>query len=45
MDELLMFVQIGKNKSDDSPDSLTQLEMFIEGKWQRRATRIIRSPI
>ena len=45
MDELLMFVQIGKNKSDDSPDSLTQLEMFIEGKWQRRATKIIRSPI
>jgi hypothetical protein len=31
MDELCMFVTIGKNPFDDSPDSLTQLEMFLEG--------------
>lgn len=31
MDELTMFVQIGKNEHDDSPDSLSQLERFIEG--------------
>lgn len=31
MDELCMFVTIGKNEHDDAPDGLTQLEMFIEG--------------
>lgn len=31
MDELTMFVQIGNNKHDDAPDSLAQLERFIEG--------------
>ena len=30
MDELGMFVSIGKNEHDDAADSLTQLEMFIE---------------
>lgn len=30
MDELTFFVQLGKNVHDDSPDSLTQLQMFIE---------------
>lgn len=31
MDELTKFVQIGDNKNDDSPDSLSQMERFIEG--------------
>ena len=31
MDELCMFVTIGKNEHDDAPDGLTQLEMFREG--------------
>lgn len=31
MDELTTFVQIGDNPHDDSPDSLSQLERFIEG--------------
>lgn len=30
MDELSMFVTIGKNEHDDAPDGLTQLAMFIE---------------
>lgn len=32
MDELTMYVQVGKNEHDDAPDSLAQLERFIEGK-------------
>lgn len=31
MDELTKFVQIGDNDHDDSPDSLSQLERFLEG--------------
>ena len=31
MDELTTFVQIGDNPHDDSPDSLSQLERFLEG--------------
>ena len=31
MDELCMFVTIGKNEHDDAPDGLTQLAMFIDG--------------
>ena len=31
MDELCMFVTVGKNVHDDAADSITQLEMFIEG--------------
>jgi len=31
MDELTSFVQIGNNEHDDSPDSLSQLERFLEG--------------
>lgn len=31
MDELTKFVQIGDNEHDDSPDSLSQLERFLEG--------------
>lgn len=30
MDELTFFVQLGKNTHDDAPDSLSQLQMFIE---------------
>ena len=30
MDELTMFVQIGKNAHDDSPDSLAQLAKFLD---------------
>ena len=30
MEELGMFVSIGKNNHDDAPDSLTQLAIFIE---------------
>ena len=44
MEELTMFVQLGKNKHDDSPDSLAQLERFIEGGFTAKAT-IIKSPI
>lgn len=33
MDELTMFVQIGKNEHDDAADSLAQLEQFIEGGY------------
>ena len=31
MDELTMFVQIGKNEHDDAPDALSQLATFISG--------------
>lgn len=30
MDEMNMFVTVGKNEHDDAPDSLTQLAMFVE---------------
>lgn len=38
MDELITFVQIGKNEHDDSPDSLSQLERFIEGGFTVKTT-------
>jgi len=38
MDELMTFVQIGKNEHDDSPDSLSQLERFIEGGFTVKTT-------
>lgn len=31
IDELTMFVQIGKNEHDDAPDSLAQMQKFIDG--------------
>lgn len=37
MDELTTFVQIGDNLHDDSPDSLSQLERFIEGGFTAEA--------
>lgn len=44
MEELTFFVQLGKNEHDDAPDSLAQLERFIEGGFTAQAT-IIKSPI
>lgn len=38
MDELTTFVQIGDNPHDDSPDSLSQLERFIEGGFTAKAS-------
>lgn len=38
MDELETFVQIGNNEHDDSPDSLSQLERFIEGGFMIKTT-------
>lgn len=42
MDELAMFVTVGKNEHDDAADSLTQLSMFIEQPNTRRKTHVIR---
>ena len=44
IEELCMFVTIGKNEHDDAADGLTQLEMFIE-RGNSLPTRIISSPI
>lgn len=38
IDELIMFVQIGNNEHDDSPDGLTQLERFLEGGFMAEVT-------
>lgn len=38
MDELIKFVQIGDNEHDDSPDSLSQLERFLEGGFTAEVT-------
>ena len=43
MEELTMFVTIGKNAFDDAPDGLTQLAMFIDNDGLVQ-TSIIRSP-
>lgn len=43
LEEMMMFVQVGKNERDDSPDSLAQLEAFIEGGWHVKA-QIMNSP-
>lgn len=43
MDELCIFVQIGKNIHDDAPDGLTQLVRFIT-KPEVKQARIISSP-
>ena len=44
MDELTFFVQLGKNTHDDSPDSLTQLQMFIE-KGNEAVVKAIQNPL
>lgn len=41
MDELEMFVSIGKNEHDDAADSLTQLEMFLENPGGTREAVIM----
>ena len=43
MEELCMFVTIGKNEHDDAADGLTQLEMFVEGVGNRKETFIMPS--
>ena len=43
MEELNMFVTVGKNEHDDAPDALTQLDMFIE-KGNGITSTIIQSP-
>lgn len=45
MDELTTFVQIGKNEHDDSADSLSQLERFIEGGFTAKVTITDRSKL
>lgn len=45
MEELCMFVTVGKNDHDDAADSLTQLEMFIEGGLNVAQTQIVKSLI
>lgn len=44
MDEVGMFVTIGKNKHDDAADSLTQLSMFIEGDSGVSTVQAIKNP-
>ena len=44
MDELCMFVTIGKNDHDDAADGLTQLMMFIDGDGIGRPASVIHSP-
>ena len=44
MDELGMFVSIGKNEHDDAADSLTQLEMFIENPRNSAVVEAVRNP-
>ena len=43
MDELMMFVTIGKNSFDDAPDSLSQLSKFISGAFSAKI-EVIRNP-
>ena len=44
MDELCMFVTIGKNDHDDAADGITQLMMFIDGDGLGKPVSIIKSP-
>jgi len=44
MDELGMFVSVGRNPHDDSADSLTQLAMFIEGAVTTPVVKAIKNP-
>jgi hypothetical protein len=43
IEELTIFVQIGKNEHDDSPDSLSQLERFLEGGFTAEV-KIVKRP-
>lgn len=42
IDELTMFVQIGKNEHDDAADSLSQLQNFINGGFIAKVTAMQR---
>lgn len=42
MDELTMFVQIGKNEHDDATDALSQLQNFINGGFIAKVTAMQR---
>lgn len=42
IDELTMFVQIGKNEHDDAADSLSQLQNFINGGFIAKVTAMHR---
>lgn len=44
MDELGMFVSIGKNEHDDAADSLTQLSMFIENPNKGAIAEAVKNP-
>lgn len=44
MEELCMFVTIGKNEHDDAADGLTQLMMFIDGDGIARPATVMKSP-
>ena len=44
MSWLLSYSQMGKNPHDDIPDGLAQFSKFIENKYMRRDTMIVRSP-
>lgn len=45
MDELTMFVQIGKNEHDDAADSLAQLAAFLNGGFTAKVSVIDRSKL
>lgn len=42
IDELTMFVQIGKNEHDDAADALSQLQNFISGGFSAKVTAMKR---
>lgn len=42
IDELTMFVQIGKNEHDDAADALSQLQNFINGGFSAKVTAMKR---
>lgn len=44
MDELTTFVKVGKNDHDDAPDSLTQLEMFIDSETETAGAKAVINP-
>ena len=44
MDELTTFVKVGKNDHDDAPDSLTQLEMFIDSETETAGVKAVMNP-
>ena len=45
IDDMVMYSPEGKNKHDDSPDSIAQLAMVFDIRKRNRESRIIHSPI